>query len=85
MAAVRERRGNANNAPMSVPKNTSPDGDHFVDLAQFLAGKSSVTLLSRAKKGIMGHGPGDDMSEHPRVLNPPPGAIVRASIGGEHQ
>ena len=81
MASTRTGRGDPKNAPMSVPKNTEPSGEHFHDLAAFLAGKSSVTLMSRAKKGIVGYGPGDDMSEHPRVLNPPPGAIVRASIG----
>ena len=81
MAQGRETRGEAKNAPMSVPRNTSPSGEDFHNLVAFLAGKSSVTLKSNAKKGITGHGPGDNMSEHPRVLNPPPGAIVRASMG----
>ena len=73
--------GDAKKAPMSVPRTNEPSGEHFNDLAAFLAGKSSVTLKSNAKKGITGHGPGDDMSGHPRVVNPPPGAIVRASMG----
>ena len=73
--------GDAKKAPMSVPRTNEPSGEHFNDLAAFLAGKSSVTLKSNAKKNITGHGPGDDMSEHPRVVNPPPGAIVRASMG----
>ena len=81
MASGRDVRGNAKDAPMSVPRNSSPSGEHFHDLVAHLAGKSHVTLLSKAKKGILGHGPGDDMSEHPRAVNPPPGAIVRASIG----
>ena len=75
--------GDAKKAPMSVPRNNEPSGEHFNDIAAFLAGKSSVTLKSNAKKGILGHGPGDDLSEHPCAINPPPGAIVRAAIGAQ--
>ena len=81
MATSRDGRGNAKDAPTSVPRNTSVDSQHFWDLTALLAGKSTVTLRSRAKKGIAGHGPGDDLSERARILNPPPGAIVRATIG----
>ena len=84
MAQGRDVRGDAKKAPMSVPRNNEPSGEHFQDIAAFLAGKSSVTLKSNAKKGITGHAPGDDMSEHPRVVNPPPGAIVRASMGASN-
>ena len=48
--------GDAKKAPMSVPRTNEPSGEHFNDLAAFLAGKSSVTLKSNAKKNITGHG-----------------------------
>ena len=80
MAQSRGVRGNAKNAPMSVPRNNEPDGDHFHDLVAWLAGKGHVTLRSKAKKGITGHAPGDDLSERARAVNPPPGAVVRVPI-----
>ena len=80
MAQSRGVRGNAKNAPMSVPKNNEPDGDHFHDLVAWLAGKGHVTLMAKAKKGITGHSPGDDLSGRPRAVNPPPGAVVRVPI-----
>ena len=83
MAQERGVRGDAKSAPMAVPKNNEPRGEDFHNLVAFLAGKSAVTLKSNAKKGITGHGPGDDTSDHARVLNPPPGAIVRASMGAQ--
>ena len=83
MTTARDAQGDAKKAPMAVPKNNEPSGEDFHNLVAFLAGKSAVTLKSNAKKGITGHGPGDNMSGHPRVLNPPPGAVVRASMGAQ--
>lgn len=80
MATGRTETGNAANAPMSVPVNRSPDGQHHRDLTAYLQGRREVTVKAKAKRQYIGYGPGDDMAMEPRTVDLAPGAVARLDI-----
>ena len=80
MATSRDNRGIKANAPMSVPYNNAPDGQHFRDLTEFLKGKREVTVRAKRVKQFHGWGPGDDLSNEARTVGLCPGAVARLVV-----
>ena len=75
-----QQRGNAANAPKSVPLNNEPDGQNFLDITEHLRGRREITVRAKAVKQYHGWGPGDDLSAAPRTVGLCPGAVARLNI-----
>ena len=73
-------RGNAKNAPMSVPRTSNPDPDHFVDLVAYIKGRPNLVVMAKEGTMVRGYAPGDDEGALPRMLVIPVGGVAQVVV-----